>query len=157
MPRRGGADVHVFDRDQPATDSLVARIAADGGRAAAVAVDLADRAALDMACRGFLDRHGAPDMVVHTACPPLPTSEPDFAVDDAAWDAMIEVGLGAARRMVRHFVPAQRDRGLRARYLLVTSLHARTPRSFALYSSTKAAMGMLVAELARELGPSGFG
>ena len=151
-----GADVHVFDRDQPATQTLVARIAANGGRAAAVAVDLADRTALDLACRDFLERYGPPDMVVHAACPPLPSSKPDYAVDDTAWDTMIEVGLGAARRMVRHFVPAQRDRSLRARYLLVTSLHARTPRSYALYSSTKAAMTMLVAELARELGPLGI-
>lgn len=151
-----GAAVHIFDSDQPAAESLVAGIAAKGGRAMAVAVDLADRAALDRACRNFLDRQGPPDMVVHAACPPLPTSEPDHAVDDTAWDTMTEVGLGASRRMVRHFLPAQRDRRLRARYLLVTSLHAQTPRSHALYSTTKAAMTMLVAELARELGPLGI-
>ncbi|WP_374446042.1 SDR family NAD(P)-dependent oxidoreductase [Stella sp.] len=151
-----GATVHLVDRDGPGADALAGRIADQGGRAVAAAVDLSDRAALDAFCTAHLARQGAPDMVVHAACPTLPSGGPDWATGDAEWDQMIEVGVGAARRMVRHFVPAMRRAGRRGRFLLLTSLHAETPRTHAHYSATKAAMTMLTKELARELGPSGI-
>lgn len=151
-----GAALHLIDRHAEGLAAVRDRIAATSGVVRALPVDLADRRALDAACAAILRRSGPPDMIVHAACPPLPTTTPDLAVEDAAWDAMMEVGVGAARRLARHFAPAAFRAGRRARFLFLTSLHAETPRSHALYSATKAAMTMLTKELARELGPVGI-
>ncbi len=150
-----GATVHLVERDTDRLGALARELVDEGAQATATVLDLADRAATDDFCRGFLDRHGPAHMVVHAACPPvLATTGPD--VDDATWDAMFEVGVGAARRLAGHFAPAMRQAGIRGRFLLLTSLHAETPRNFAHYSGTKAAMTMLMKELARSLGPSGI-
>src|SRR5919202_487034 len=62
--------------------------------------------------------------------------------------AGFELGRGAGRHMI--------GAGLRGRILLVTSLHAATPRNLPHYSAAKAGLTMAMKELARALGPHGI-
>src|SRR5205807_341543 len=62
------------------------------------------------------------------------------------------IGRGIAQALGRHMV---RQR-LKGRMLVVTSLHAHSPRNLPHYSAAKAGQTMLVKELARALGPHGI-
>jgi NAD(P)-dependent dehydrogenase (short-subunit alcohol dehydrogenase family) len=49
-----------------------------------------------------------------------------------------------------------REQKIRGRILIVTSLHAESPRNLPHYSASKAGMTMVMKELARVLGPHGI-
>jgi 3-oxoacyl-[acyl-carrier protein] reductase len=60
----------------------------------------------------------------------------------------IDAGFHLARELARKLIAARKP----GSFLLLTSLHAGTPRNLPHYSSAKAAMAMLVKELAKTLG-----
>ena len=49
-----------------------------------------------------------------------------------------------------------RERKIRGRMVILTSLHAESPRNLPHYSASKAGMTMVMKELARALGPDGI-
>jgi NAD(P)-dependent dehydrogenase (short-subunit alcohol dehydrogenase family) len=69
---------------------------------------------------------------------------------------MLEVNLNAgfliAQALGRHMV----EKTVKGRMLIVTSLHAWSPRNLPHYSAAKAGQTMVVRELARALGPHGI-
>jgi 3-oxoacyl-[acyl-carrier protein] reductase len=89
---------------------------------------------------------------VHSASPPRREADHAFAVSEQVWEAMRAVNVDAgfhlarelARKLVRAFAPGS--------FLFLTSLHAGTPRNLPHYSTSKAALAMLVKELAKTLG-----
>jgi 3-oxoacyl-[acyl-carrier protein] reductase len=60
----------------------------------------------------------------------------------------VDAGFHLARELARDLIAAK----LPGSFLLLTSLHAETPRNLVHYSSSKAALAMIVKELARTLG-----
>ena len=89
---------------------------------------------------------------VHSASPPRREADHVFAVDTQTWQRMHAVNLDAgfqlSRETARRLIAARRPGSL----LLLTSLHAETPRNLPHYSTAKAGMAMLVKELAKTLG-----
>ena len=79
-----------------------------------------------------------------------------LAVTEAPGREMLSVNLDAAfiisQALGRHMV----ENRIKGRMLVVTSLHAWTPRNLPHYSAAKAGQTMLVKELARALGPHGI-
>jgi NAD(P)-dependent dehydrogenase (short-subunit alcohol dehydrogenase family) len=77
-------------------------------------------------------------------------------VSEAQWREMLEVNLNAgfliAQALGRHMV----EHAVKGRMLVVTSLHAWSPRNLPHYSAAKAGQTMVVKELARALGPHGI-
>jgi 3-oxoacyl-[acyl-carrier protein] reductase len=89
---------------------------------------------------------------VHSASPPRREADHAFAVSEETWKQMHAVNLDAGFHLSRALAQkliAAREPGS---FLLLTSLHAATPRNLPHYSSAKAAMAMLVKELAKTLG-----
>jgi 3-oxoacyl-[acyl-carrier protein] reductase len=89
---------------------------------------------------------------VHSASPPRREADHAFAVSEETWKQMHAVNLDAGFHLSRALAQkliAAREPGS---FLLLTSLHAGTPRNLPHYSSAKAAMAMLVKELAKTLG-----
>lgn len=101
-------------------------------------------------------RLGTVSIFVHAASPRRQESQTVLEVSEPQWREMLAVNLDAAflisQTLGRHMV----DRGIRGRMLLVTSLHAESPRNLPHYSAAKAGETMLVKELARALGPRGI-
>jgi NAD(P)-dependent dehydrogenase (short-subunit alcohol dehydrogenase family) len=99
---------------------------------------------------------GRVSIFVHCASPRRQEPQTALKVDDAQWREMLGVNLDAAfaigQSMARHMV----DEKLKGRILVITSLHAETPRNLPHYSAAKAGQTMLVKELARALGPHGI-
>jgi 3-oxoacyl-[acyl-carrier protein] reductase len=89
---------------------------------------------------------------VHSASPPRRVGYRVLAVSRRTWQEMHAVNLDAgfhlARELARGLIDAKRP----GSFLFLTSLHAGTPRNLAHYSTAKAAMAMLVKELAKTFG-----
>ncbi len=89
---------------------------------------------------------------VHSASPPRREADHVFAVEQETWRRMHAVNLDAgfelSRELARKLIAAKRP----GSFLLLTSLHAGTPRNLPHYSTAKAGMAMLVKELAKTLG-----
>ena len=62
-------------------------------------------------------------------------------------------GFHLARELARDLIAAREP----GSFLILTSLHANTPRNLPHYSTSKAALAMLVRELAKTLGRFGIG
>lgn len=91
-------------------------------------------------------------MFIHSASPPRHEHDHLFGVDDETWRQMHAVNVDAAFYLGREFSRRMVAADLPGRLLLLTSLHAGTPRNLPHYSAAKGAMEMMVKEFARSLG-----
>src|ERR1700754_3388807 len=89
---------------------------------------------------------------VHSASPPRREADHAMAVTTETWAQMhavnLEAGFHLARALARKLVADQAA----GSFLLLTSLHAGTPRNLPHYSTSKAGLSMLVKELAKTFG-----
>lgn len=118
--------------------------------------DLASYAACDAL---LAEAHAAVGRVthfVHSASPPRREADHAMAVSGEIWAQMHAVNLDAgfhlARELARPLIAAREP----GSFLFLTSLHAGTPRNLPHYSTSKAALAMLVKELARTWGRDGI-
>jgi 3-oxoacyl-[acyl-carrier protein] reductase len=118
--------------------------------------DLADPTARDALLAHARAALGQVTHLVHSASPPRREADHAFAVSRETWAQMHAVNLDAgfhlARATARDLI-ARREPGS---ILFLTSLHAGTPRNLPHYSTAKAALAMLVRELAKTLGRYGI-
>ncbi len=93
---------------------------------------------------------------VHSASPPRREADHALAVDTETWARMhavnIDAGFHLARELARKLIAAREP----GSFLFLTSLHAGTPRNLPHYSTAKAALAMLVRELAKTFGRHGI-
>jgi NAD(P)-dependent dehydrogenase (short-subunit alcohol dehydrogenase family) len=99
---------------------------------------------------------GQVSIFVHCASPPRQEAKHMMAVSYAEWREMIAVNLDAAFVIAQKLGAHMKERKIRGRMLITTSLHAESPRNLPHYSASKAGQTMLVKELARALGPHGI-
>jgi NAD(P)-dependent dehydrogenase (short-subunit alcohol dehydrogenase family) len=101
-------------------------------------------------------RLGKVSIYVHCASPRRQESQTVKEVKFEEWREMLAVNLDSAflisQKISRHMIA----QGVKGRILLVSSLHAESPRNLPHYSAAKAGQVMLVKELARALGPHGI-
>ena len=114
--------------------------------------DLADRAACEALLADARAALGQVTHFVHSASPPRREADHALSVSEETWRQMyavnLEAGFHLARELARQLMAAKAP----GSFLFLTSLHAGTPRNLPHYSTTKAAMAMLVKELAKTLG-----
>jgi 3-oxoacyl-[acyl-carrier protein] reductase len=117
--------------------------------ASAFVGDLADRAACDALLARARSAVGQVTHFVHSASPPRREADHAMAVSDETWARMravnVDAGFHLARELARPLIAAKQP----GSFLFLTSLHAGTPRNLVHYSTSKAALAMLVKELAR--------
>ncbi|MDR6873212.1 3-oxoacyl-[acyl-carrier protein] reductase [Bosea sp. BE125] len=118
--------------------------------------DLAIREGCDALLAHARTALGTVSHFVHSAAPPRREADHALAVSDDSWAYMravnVDAGFHLAREIARSLI-AERKPGS---FLLLTSLHAATPRNLPHYSTSKAALAMLVKELAKTLGRFGI-
>ncbi len=89
---------------------------------------------------------------VHSAAPPRREADHALAVTDETWTRMravnVDAGFHLGRDISKSLIAAKAPGSL----LYLTSLHTETPRNLPHYSTSKAAMAMLVKEMAKTLG-----
>jgi NAD(P)-dependent dehydrogenase (short-subunit alcohol dehydrogenase family) len=118
--------------------------------------DLSDRAACDALLSHAQSAVGRVTHFVHSASPVRREADHVFAVSRDTWEQMravnVDAGFHLARELARQLIAAHEP----GSFLLLTSLHAGTPRNLPHYSTAKAALAMLVRELAKTLGRFGI-
>jgi NAD(P)-dependent dehydrogenase (short-subunit alcohol dehydrogenase family) len=118
--------------------------------------DLADPAACDALLADARAAIGQVTHFVHSASPPRREADHALAVSRETWQRMhavnIDAGFHLARELARQLIAAQAP----GSFLFLTSLHAGTPRNLPHYSTSKAALAMLVKELAKTFGRFGI-
>src|SRR5215813_2383712 len=114
--------------------------------------DLAERTTCEALLAHAEKAVGRVTHFVHSASPPRREADHAFAVSDETWRQMhavnIDAGFHLSRELARKLIAAREP----GSFLLLTSLHAGTPRNLPHYSTAKAALAMLVKELAKSLG-----
>ncbi|QQS12038.1 MAG: SDR family oxidoreductase [Rhodospirillales bacterium] len=146
-----GATVVCAARTAPDLDATVAAIAAAGGRAEALLLDVADEAAVVAAVAGIIARHGGLDVLVNNAGITHRQKVVDTARAD--WQRVLDTDLTApfllAREAGRHM--AARGRGRIVNIASVLGILGR--ESVAAYVACKHGLIGLTKTLAVELGP----
>jgi 3-oxoacyl-[acyl-carrier protein] reductase len=97
---RDGWPVGVnYRSDRAAADAVVAEIEADGGRAVALAADVADRTAPDELFTALESQFGPVQVLVNNAG--ISRDDLTPSLGDEEWDAVLETDLTAAFRLTR--------------------------------------------------------
>jgi 3-oxoacyl-[acyl-carrier protein] reductase len=99
---------------------------------------------------------GKVSIFVHAASPRRQESQTISNVSLDQWREMLSVNLDAAFVLGQKLGLHMKEQKIKGRMLIVTSLHAESPRNLPHYSAAKAGQTMLVKELARALGPHGI-
>jgi 3-oxoacyl-[acyl-carrier protein] reductase len=139
-------------------DTVGAAVAAAGVPTLALAWtgDLAQHAECERLLADARGRFGLITRLVHAAAPPRREADHLMAVSGATWDTMRLVNLDAGFHLGREVARALMAANLPGSLLYLTSLHAGTPRNLPHYSTSKAALAMLVKELAKCMGQFGI-
>jgi NAD(P)-dependent dehydrogenase (short-subunit alcohol dehydrogenase family) len=116
-----GAQVVLVARDPERLTEAATTIEADGGEAAWVSADLADRAALADAAKDLTASYGEPDILVN--CAGINLRPPLAELTEADWDLTMAVNLTAPFLLGQRFGPAMAARGW-GRIINVTSQQA---------------------------------
>ncbi len=148
-----GASVVLLARREQELEEARAEVEAEGGRAATLVADLADRASLRAAAARARDFFGDPDILVNAAGVnrrgPLP------AIDDAAWDTTLAINLSAPFFLAQALSPAMVARGW-GRIINIASL--QSVRAFPMsapYGASKGGVMQLTRALAEALSKDG--
>ena len=149
---RDGFAVAVVDLDASACGPVVDEITASGGRALAVAADVADEAAVQAAVDRIAAELSGPTVLVNNAGITRDNLLFKMSVDE--WDAVMSVHLRGAFLMSRaaqkYMVEAKWGR-----IVSLSSISALGNRGQVNYSAAKAGLQGLTKTLAIELGPFG--
>lgn len=143
-----GSKVVVIDRDADALASAARRLgcgAVHGDLGADSATALAER---------VLEEHGTVDLIVNNVGIATPSRFRDLTEDE--FDLVLATNLRGPWFFTRRLVEAVIADRRRAAILFISSLHSSRVRLYPHYSASKAAVAMLVKELAHELGPQGI-
>ncbi len=142
----------VFADINPESVGAAVKACADPGRALAWTGDLAQK---DECARLLADarKHlGTINLFVHSASPPRKEKDHALAVTDETWTQMRSVNLDAGFYLGREIAKGLMAEKAPGSMLYLTSLHTLTPRNLPHYSTSKAAMAMLVKEMAKGFG-----
>ena len=119
-------------------------------------VDLSQPGSARRLAEEAIRRLGSVSIFVHSASPKRNEAETVLAATEAQWRQMLAVNLDAAFVLMQALGLDMKIKKIKGRMLLVTSLHAESPRRIPHYSAAKAGETMLVKEFARALGPDGI-
>ena len=149
-----GIAVAVLDRDGGAADEAAAKLAAAGGTAAGVAVDVTDRPGLEAAVAEVAGRLGPPTILVNNAG--LQGFEPFLKITPERWSRILEVNLTGTFHCCQVVLPHLLEAGW-GRIVNISSSSAQGGQPLmAHYVASKAGVIGLTKALALELGPKGI-
>jgi 3-oxoacyl-[acyl-carrier protein] reductase len=147
-----GHDIAVVDLDAGACETTIAAVEAAGGRAVAVAADVADETAVIAAVDEIAARIGAPTVLVNNAGILRDRTLAKMTLDD--WQSVIDVNLQSVFLLCRAVLPHMRAARW-GRIVNLSSIAALGALGEANYAAAKAGVQGLTKTLAIELGRYG--
>ena len=144
-----GATVIAAARTLPALEKVVADIAGGGGRAAALALDLADPASIEAGVKSALAAHGSIDVLVNNAG--VTQDSLVLRMSKEAWDRVLATNLTGAFLLTQAVVKSMVKKRY-GRIVNVTSIVGLMCNAGqANYAASKAGLVGLTKSVAREL------
>ena len=148
-----GARVVVSDLDPDLAQSVADDLPESTG-SVALAMDVTDRVSVDDAVSRVADQHGGLDIVVNVAGGDLPHGVFEETGDEV-WSAVLELNLIGVARVCRAAIPLLRGSSRGPSIVTVSSINGQTALGSEPYSSAKAGLTALTANLARYLASDG--
>ena len=142
----------VFADIKPDTVAAAVEVAADPKLAIPWVGDLAQRTECERLLSESRAHLGLVTHFVHSAAPPRSETDHALAVSDETWVQMRAVNVDAGFHLGRELAKSLIAAKVPGSFMYLTSLHADTPRNLPHYSTSKAALAMLVKEFAKTLG-----
>jgi 3-oxoacyl-[acyl-carrier protein] reductase len=147
-----GASVAVADVRKEAADRVVSEIAAAGGKAFAVGVDVTSGTQVEAMVQSTLERFGKLDIMVNNAGT-THKSQPMLEVDEATFDRVYNVNVKSIFHSAKSVVPVFEKAG-KGVFLNISSTAAVRPRpGLAWYNGSKGAVDLITKSMAVELAP----
>lgn len=143
----GFAVVINYANSASAAEELAGALTAQGHKAMAVKADIARPDAVTALFDKTITEFGGVDVIVNNAG--VMTTQPIAEMDDATYDAMMDINVRGTFNMLREGAKHLRDHG-RVINFSTTALHLKLP-GYAVYNATKAAVEAMTAVYAKEL------
>jgi 3-oxoacyl-[acyl-carrier protein] reductase len=144
-----GASVAVAARNQQKLDELVAQIAAGGGKAAAIAMDVADEEQIKSGVKSALGQFGKIDILVNNAG--ITRDQLVMRMKRADWDAVLNTNLTSAYLCIQQVIGSMLKQRW-GRIINVTSIFGQMGQAGqANYAASKAGLIGLTMAMAREV------
>jgi len=154
-----GAAVVVADIDEPAAEAVAGSVVADGGEAAAIAVDLSDEDSVAALVATTVDRYGAIDILDNNAAltdgDVLARDVTVTEMDLEVWDRMFAVNLTSQLLTSKHVLPHMVRGGRGAIVNMSSGAAFSGDLTRAAYSASKAAIESLTRSIATQYGRAG--
>ncbi|MCU1491328.1 MAG: polS 1 [Acidimicrobiaceae bacterium] len=150
-----GAVVGMLDRSATDLESAANAILQRGGAVVSLLLDVRDRAAVKGAVDDFVAGQGGVDALVN--CAGTITLRPFLAVDEEAWDDLMDVNCKGTLWCCQAVAEAMIGQGTRGSIVNVASVSGRRGEIGNLaYCATKAAVISMTESMALELAPYGI-
>jgi len=149
-----GAAVAIFDRDGDASEGAAAKIAASGGSAIGLTVDVTDRSGIDAGVAEVRERLGAATILVNNAG--LQGFDKFLNISVELWNQILAVSLTGTFHCCQAVVPDMVEAGW-GRIVNISSSSAHSGQPLMThYVAAKAGVIGFTKALALELGPKGI-
>jgi len=146
---RNGASVAVAARNQAKLEELAARIAAEGGKASAFAMDVAEEEQVKTAIKAVLAHFGKIDILVNNAG--ITRDQLVMRMKRGDWDAVLNTNLTSAYVCIQQVIPSMLKQRW-GRILNITSVFGQMGQAGqANYAASKAGLIGLTMAIAREV------
>lgn len=154
-----GAAVVVADIDVERAEEQAATIRAAGYRAAAIAADVSDEAAVERLVVETVATFGGLDVVHNNAAATaLSRAEPQLIADadPAQWDTTFRVNTTGAMLVIKHAIPPMLERGGGSIINMSSGAGQRGDLGHTAYAASKAAVVALTRYVATQYGKQGI-
>ena len=150
-----GAAVMLAARDAKLSAEVASKIVAAGGKAAALACDVADYAAVEALVAATTQRFGRPDILINNAgvIEPIATIA---TADPTAWAQNVQINLVGAFNAVRAVLPGMLAAGGGTIVNVSSGAALRPLEGWGAYCAGKAGMAMLTRAIMLEEGAHGI-
>ena len=150
-----GAAVMLAARDAKLSAEVASKIVAAGGKAAALACDVADYAAVEALVAATTQRFGRPDILINNAgvIEPIATIATS---DPTAWAQNVQINLVGAFNAVRAVLPGMLAAGGGTIVNVSSGAALRPLEGWGAYCAGKAGMAMLTRAIMLEEGAHGI-
>ena len=153
LAAQGATVVIVYKSNTQHAQAIVDAINADGGTAAAFRADVADRVAVDAVIASIVNRFEKIDILVNNAG--IFESSPFGSIDAALVQRMFDANMGSVLNMTQAAAPHFPAAGGRIVNVSTNLIYSPRPGT-SIYAASKAAVSVLTAAFAKELGARGI-
>jgi len=145
-----GARVAVAGRSQADVDQAAGRLAAAGGEAMGIALDVTDAASVADAVAAVEAQFGPVEVLINSAGTHIEQPAEDLTLE--AWDTVLDVNLRGAFVLSQAAARSAIAGGVGGSHIHVTSVRSGLGirRGYAAYCASKGGLGILIKQLATE-------